>query len=401
MSQFASGSIGCSDLGGFVELERCDLDGRLACGVHSAIEPTTALRGIFGFYGSSIRGQVHLCTGSPNEIVSWVDLRDARFAGGSFSISVSPISENELRGSRGGTWRYFEVVRNWIWKSSWDESAFVLDEALAAAVPGAAFTYLPQRIQRFPDAREPNVRRQLHAEAYSQYDELQQVYTQTAGADDLEDFCKYRMGIHRSSSATKLEDRLAAPLCILLLAFTVFAWLLDAASIFGWQSMAVLVGLLAICGTYFYRDVGSVFQFMFNELVLRHMLGHGVILRRVLISGVGVIMAFALVFVAISTWSGEPASNGVFYTINSTDLPISWDGAEQKDNKSGTMRRPAGVFATFRRATYFSTVTFTTLGYGDLLPRGKARFVAGIEALTGALYMSMLVVVLARRHLRM
>ena len=34
-------------------------------------------------------------------------------------------------------------------------------------------------------------------------------------------------------------------------------------------------------------------------------------------------------------------------------------------------------------AIYFSAVTFTTVGFGDLTPVGPIRFVAGTEALTG------------------
>ncbi|MEJ2760047.1 MAG: potassium channel family protein, partial [Gammaproteobacteria bacterium] len=32
---------------------------------------------------------------------------------------------------------------------------------------------------------------------------------------------------------------------------------------------------------------------------------------------------------------------------------------------------------------YFSFVTYSTLGYGDLVPVGHLRFLAGLEALTG------------------
>jgi len=34
-------------------------------------------------------------------------------------------------------------------------------------------------------------------------------------------------------------------------------------------------------------------------------------------------------------------------------------------------------------AIYFSAVTFTTVGYGDLAPVGPIRFLSGTEALTG------------------
>ena len=32
---------------------------------------------------------------------------------------------------------------------------------------------------------------------------------------------------------------------------------------------------------------------------------------------------------------------------------------------------------------YFSFITYTTLGYGDIVPAGDLRFLAGLEALTG------------------
>jgi voltage-gated potassium channel Kch len=41
---------------------------------------------------------------------------------------------------------------------------------------------------------------------------------------------------------------------------------------------------------------------------------------------------------------------------------------------------------TFEKAMYFSVVTFTTLGYGDItLPQEEWRMLSGIEALNGIL----------------
>lgn len=37
----------------------------------------------------------------------------------------------------------------------------------------------------------------------------------------------------------------------------------------------------------------------------------------------------------------------------------------------------------FFDAVYFSAVTFTTVGYGDMIPTGPVRFMAGTEALVG------------------
>ncbi|HZK14381.1 MAG TPA: potassium channel family protein, partial [Desulfobaccales bacterium] len=37
----------------------------------------------------------------------------------------------------------------------------------------------------------------------------------------------------------------------------------------------------------------------------------------------------------------------------------------------------------FAEYTYFSLANYTSLGYGDLVPSGPLRFMAGMEALTG------------------
>jgi len=45
----------------------------------------------------------------------------------------------------------------------------------------------------------------------------------------------------------------------------------------------------------------------------------------------------------------------------------------------------AGVIETFETAVYFSFVTFTTLGYGDITLSESGRVLSGIQALNGIL----------------
>ncbi|PUZ92369.1 potassium transporter Kef, partial [Vibrio vulnificus] len=54
----------------------------------------------------------------------------------------------------------------------------------------------------------------------------------------------------------------------------------------------------------------------------------------------------------------------------------------------------------FLNAVYFSVVTFTTLGYGDISPVGLARFIAALEAFLGSFTMALFVVVFVKKMTR-
>jgi len=56
---------------------------------------------------------------------------------------------------------------------------------------------------------------------------------------------------------------------------------------------------------------------------------------------------------------------------------------------------------SFGRALYFSIVTFTTLGYGDIRPApGLGSFLAAIEAILGGAIMALTVMLLGRKFMR-
>lgn len=57
-------------------------------------------------------------------------------------------------------------------------------------------------------------------------------------------------------------------------------------------------------------------------------------------------------------------------------------------------------FNNFIISLYFSTVTFTTLGYGDISPVGISRLIAAIEACTGSFTIALFVVVFVKRMSR-
>ena len=52
------------------------------------------------------------------------------------------------------------------------------------------------------------------------------------------------------------------------------------------------------------------------------------------------------------------------------------------------------------KSLYFSVVTFTTLGYGDLVPVGVSRLVAAVEAFAGSFTLALFVVVFVKKMTR-
>jgi hypothetical protein len=65
------------------------------------------------------------------------------------------------------------------------------------------------------------------------------------------------------------------------------------------------------------------------------------------------------------------------------------------------LKGPDGeIGSDFMQCAYYSTVTFTTLGYGDIIPLGFARYVAATEAFLGAWMMALFVFVFCRRMVR-
>jgi hypothetical protein len=55
---------------------------------------------------------------------------------------------------------------------------------------------------------------------------------------------------------------------------------------------------------------------------------------------------------------------------------------------SGIMGALAGASGDLLTYAYFSVITYTTLGFGDIVPRGPMRFIASVEVLTGFVLIS-------------
>ena len=57
----------------------------------------------------------------------------------------------------------------------------------------------------------------------------------------------------------------------------------------------------------------------------------------------------------------------------------------------GFAQTEPGQFPSYQEAVYFSVVTWTTLGYGDLAPSAEARALAASQALLGYIFLGLLV----------
>ena len=67
----------------------------------------------------------------------------------------------------------------------------------------------------------------------------------------------------------------------------------------------------------------------------------------------------------------------IVFVLHTIEIVI-WAGSYQ-------VLLPANELASFQEAVYFSFVTFTTLGYGDITLSDGWRLLSGIEALNGIL----------------
>ena len=142
-------------------------------------------------------------------------------------------------------------------------------------------------------------------------------------------------------------------------------------------------GLFELTGYFFQREMvmrryqqprGSLKRIL--SKIVDVFCGYGEEPSRVVAISLVTIFTFALLFFFVGITDGE---NSLQFSLNHS---IS-------DNLS-----------RFFHSLYFSVVTFTTLGYGDLAPVGIARAFAAIEAFVGSFTLALFVVVFVKKMTR-
>jgi len=139
-------------------------------------------------------------------------------------------------------------------------------------------------------------------------------------------------------------------------------------------------GMYNISGEYYYRERLMETKYNWKEkkypqwisnIFLKLITGYGERPLNILIWWIGIIFGCALIYYFFSG-----IYNGIAYNI--------------------TLYSP-----NFLETLYFSIVTFTTLGFGDLAPKpGFFQLFASFEALLGAIFMAMFIFVFARKMIR-
>ncbi|MBB6645531.1 pentapeptide repeat-containing protein [Halobellus ruber] len=116
---------------------------------------------------------------------------------------------------------------------------------------------------------------------------------------------------------------------------------------------------------------------------------HGESVRRVVALSVGVILLSALLYPFVGGFaSGAPGDGVETFRLTVGDL-------------TGGDLAAGEVASTLARSLYFSVITFSTIGYGDLFPTGTgSRILVGLESLAGAVLIALLIFVLGRRTAR-
>jgi hypothetical protein len=333
--------------------------------------------------------------------VRWINCERMVVLGGAIFMSHSA-----LRLTRSGRKRYFTGFHVLP-----EMSNFVFDEMVGRGEEQARFSTLIHHSKRLIEfAHEPTARIEMLRRLVQQYDDLAKAFGNASNSQRNEDFCHYKTMMYRG----KLERRLLWlparlesmrprwKFCVGVIAMVICAASVVAMRWSGsetWNSFLAYGGVLLLgVGLALSHRARRYARGAFDWAVFRHMFAYLVYPSRIVLTAGTTICAFAVLYavVDLSTSSKDARPFGAV-------VDNSAASGAGRSNNGKTTAQSGGKSALFEescRAMHFSAVTFTTLGYGELVPAGPMRVVSNLEAFAGALYLSMITAAMARQVMR-
>jgi uncharacterized protein YhhL (DUF1145 family) len=117
------------------------------------------------------------------------------------------------------------------------------------------------------------------------------------------------------------------------------------------------------------------------------LLGAGLVAVTVTIHALGTTILVRYLVSEFMNWAGNRVSRRMLAALTIAALVLVFLHAVEIMVWAGVYKAllPAGQLNDFEAAVYFSFVTFTTLGYGDITLSEGYRLLSGIQALNGIL----------------
>lgn len=279
---------------------------------------------------------------------------------------------------------------------------------------------IPAELPLNPEVHNERTRRHYYQEVFSsvaqQYEDLTHAFANAPVTDELEDLCHYKSLKYRNEAtgmSVPLKTQYWVRMLTIIYALITVVCAYFSFKLSGWcQELVWEPGAawgVITCGYvlifYLNWEYRTALMHLFKRLMLERILAYGVYPSRAFMSAVVLILLYAVSYTILPVIPDAGRIEGGEAQIADAKIHKGEFNGETDENPK---RKITGEFqitpkpeaSGFPSMLYFSIVTFTTLGYGDMHPTGFLRIVAGSEALVGAIMIAMITVSLARQFLR-